>query len=162
MIKKLLKYTAISVLLLVGLCSFGPRKHQQQSIKDICGRPIISLCGENKGTYYYEDGKEITAYIGGVEFKGGSDSLSNYLLGKYVNHRDYNYEEFNIGEDFIVLLNKRLEVEEVRILYRRGYDNKRFYYDSIFVDEIKNTEGLWEKCVEDKEWYIYFHRQRIY
>lgn len=156
------KYIGVSVLLLVGLYSFGQKKHQQQAIKDIYGGPILSVCEEKKGVYHFEDGKEITVYIGGVEFKGGHDSLSNYLLKEYVNHPDYNFEEYNLREDFIVLLNKKLEVAEVRILYRKGYDNERFYYDSIFVNEIKNTTGMWKKTVENKKWYIYFHRQRIY
>lgn len=156
------KYIVVFIILLTGFCYCGVKKYHRQTLKDIYERPIISLLGKNKGLYYSEGGKEIIAYLGGVEFNGGNDSLSNYLLKKYVNHPDYNYEEYNLREDFIVLLNKRLEVEEVRILYRRVYDNERFYYDSIFVDEIKNTTGMWEKTVENKEWYIYFHRQRIY
>lgn len=50
----------------------------------------------------------------------------------------------------------------MRILYRKGYNNKRFYYDSVFINEIKNTTGMWEQTGEDKDWYIYFHRQRVY
>lgn len=100
--------------------------------------------------------------MGGIEFNGGRDSLSAYLGEKYVNAPHYNHEDYNIIEYFILLLNKNLEVKEVRIVYRQYDNNKRFYYDSIFVDALKNTTGMWHKTVENQEWYAYLHRQRIY
>ncbi len=67
------KYIGVSVLLLVGLYSFGQKRHKQQAVKDIYGHPILCLCEEQKGVYHFEGGKDITAYIGGIEFKGGRD-----------------------------------------------------------------------------------------
>jgi len=117
---------------------------------------------DNREIYFCENGKKIEAYLGGVEFNGGRDSLSAYLGEKYVNSPLYNYKDYNIIEYFYLLLDKNLKVKEVRILYRRYDNNKRFYYDSIFVDALKNTTGMWHKTVENQKWYTYLHRQRVY
>jgi hypothetical protein len=157
------KYIVTFVVISIGLYCCGSEKRiRQQAIKDIYGRPISFLLDDNRDIYYLEDGKRIIAYLRGVEFNGGRDSLSKYLLTKYVNHPSYNYMEYNIYEYFFILFNKNIEIKEVRIMYRKYNDNKRYYYDSIFVDALKNTSGMWHKTTEDKEWYIYFHRQRIY
>ncbi|GAK37019.1 hypothetical protein JCM15093_2233 [Bacteroides graminisolvens DSM 19988 = JCM 15093] len=65
-------------------------------------------------------------------------------------------------EYFIVLFDENLKIREVRILYRKGYNNERFFYDSIFVNALKNTTGMWHKTIENKKWYTYLHRQKIY
>ncbi len=156
------KFILIFIGVSIGFYCSGVGKNKEQPIKDVYDRPIIDSLRGNECVYYSEDGKEITTYLGGVEFNGGRDSLSNYLLKKYVNHPHFNNEEYNIIEHFILLLNKNLEIKEIRIVYRKGYDNKRFYYDSIFIDALKSTTGMWYKTVEDKEWYVYLHRQRVY
>ena len=157
------KYSAILVGVFLGFhCCRSEKDIQKQSVKDIYGHPVSYLLEDNRNIYYCEDGKKIKTYLGGVEFNGGRDSLSEYLLEKYVNHPSYDYHEYNIIEYFYLLLNKNLEVKEVRILYRKYDNNKRFYYDSIFIDALKNTTGMWHKTVENQEWYTYLHRQRIY
>ena len=159
------KYVALFVGILTGLfyCCGVEKNIQQQAIKDIYGRPISYILDQNRDAYYREDGKKIIAYYNrGVEFNGGRDSLSEYLSEKYVNHPSYDYHEYNMIEYFIILFNKNLDIIEVRIVYRSGYNNKRFYYDSIFVDAIKSTSEMWHKTVENQEWYVYLHRQRVY
>jgi len=157
------KYIAVFIGILTGLCYCQSGKRiQQQAIKDIQGRPISSLLKDNKTTYYSENGEKIIAYVGGVEFNGGRDSLSAYLLTKYVNHPSYNYEEYNVYEYFVILFDKNLDIKEVRIMYRKYADNERFYYDNIFIDALKSTTGMWHKTVENQEWYTYLYRQRIY
>ena len=136
---------------------------RQQALIDIHGQPIIYLLDENKAVYYREDGfKIIVHYNRGVEFIGGKDSLSVYLLTKYINHLSYNHLEYNVHENFFILFDKNLDIKEVRIMYRNNANNERFYYDNIFIDALKNTVGMWNKIVEDAEWYVYLHRQRIY
>jgi hypothetical protein len=158
------KYIVMFVGILIALCCCGSEKQiRQQAIKDIYGHPIRFLLKDNKAAYFSEDGKKLIAYSGGVEFNRGQKALKEYLDNIFYNNPDYHkHSEFNVIETFFLLLNARLDVVEVRIMYRNYADNKRFYYDSIFVDALKNTTGMWHKTGEDKEWYIYLHRQRIY
>jgi hypothetical protein len=156
-------YIAVFIGILTELCCCKSGTIiQQQAVKDIHDNPICSLLNDNKVFYYPETGERIISNFGGVEFKGGKDSLSAYLLTKYVNHPSYNYEEYGVYECFFILFDKNLDIKEVRIMYRKYAENKRFYYDSIFIEALKNTAGMWHKTVENKEWYTYLHRQRIY
>ena len=148
--------------LLEFCCCASETKIQQQAVKDIYGNPISFPLKDNRVIYYPENGREITAYIGGVEFDGGRDSLSAYLLTNYINYPSYNYEEYNVDEYFFILFDSNLDIKEVRIMHRKYADNKRFYYDNIFIEALKNTTGMWNKTVENQKWYIYLHRQRVY
>lgn len=157
------KFVLILVGVLIVFCCCGSRKKiQNQGVKDIYGHPIGFLFKDNRCVYYSTDGKRITACSGGVDFNGGRDSLSAYLGRKYINHPSYNYQEYNIYEYFIVLFDENLKIRDVRILYRKGYNNERFFYDSIFVNALKNTTGMWHKIIGGKQWYTYLHRQKIY
>ncbi len=143
-------------------CCNSEKIIQQEAIKDIYGRPISYLVKNDKVIYYSENKEKITAYVGGVEFNGGRDSLSAYLLANYVNNPNYTYEEYNVDEYFIILFDKNLDIKEVRIMHRKYANNKRFYYDSIFINALKNTTGMWYKTIENQKWHTYLHRQRIY
>ena len=150
----------ISTLLFFYSCVLQ-KNVQQDSLKDIYGNPISYLIESRKTIYFFENGKKVIAYLGGVEFNGGQDSLSTYLLTKYVNHPDYNYNEYNMIEYFFILFDRNLEIKEVRIM-KKKQDEKRFYYDNIFIDAFKSTNGMWHKTVEGKRWYIYMHQIRVY
>ena len=155
------KHNIIVVGLLIGLyCCGSEKKIQQQAIKDIYDRPISYLLKDNKDIYFCEDGKKIIAYFRGVEFNGGRDSLSAYLNDVYYNHPSYNYEEYYMLSSFFILFDKNLNIVEVRIMKRPH--NEEFYYDNILIEALKSTTGMWHKTVDDKEWYIYLHSQRIY
>lgn len=151
----------IGILLGIYCCKSGI-EIQQKAVKDIYGNPICYLLKDNKVIYFSETGEKIRANFGGVEFNGGRDSLSAYLLTKYINHPSYIYDEYNVYECFYILFDKNLNIKEVRIMDRKYAYNKRFYYDNIFIETLKNTTGMWSKIVDNKEWYIYMHRQRIY
>jgi hypothetical protein len=134
----------------------------QNPIKDINGNPIINRIGSDSIiSYIKEDGTTLISYMGGVEFSGGRESLKAYLDSAYYNNPYYDYSEFNVFEYFYILFDKDLNIEEIRMSYRNYADNKRFYYDSIFVDALKTSTGRWYKTGVDKEWYIYLHRQKI-
>jgi len=132
-------------------------------IKDTDGCPIIEKVDSTKVYYIKEDGIKMIAYLGGIEFNGGKDVLKELLDSVYYNNPDYhNYSEFNVLENFFILFDNNLNIKEVRVMYRIYADNERYYYDNIFVDALKNTTGLWHKTIENQEWYVYLHRQRIY
>lgn len=158
-----LRYIGLFITLLIGFYGCGSEKEiRQQAIKDIDGRPISFLLKNDRGLYYSVNGKKKTAYFGGVEFNGGRDSLSEYLLSKYVNHPDYNYNEYNVYEHFFILFDKDLNIKEIRIMHTKYAGKERPYYDTIFINALKGTTGMWHKTVENQKWYIYLHRQRIY
>lgn len=95
------KYITIFILVLMTIyCCKSGAKIQQQAIKDIYGKPISFMIKDDKAVYYTESGKKIIANFGGVEFNGGRDSLSMYLLTRYINHPEYNFQEYNIDERF--------------------------------------------------------------
>lgn len=154
------KNELISVFVIIMLCYFfTASKTNGQPIVDINGLVII----ENvNGEVFYvkENGERIRVYSKTIEFNGGKDSLSAYLGKKYINHPDYNYTDYNMLETFFVLFDEKLNIVEVRIMKRPH--NEKFYYDSIFIDALKSTKGMWYKIVENKEWYYYMHRQRVY
>ena len=158
-----LRYIGLFITLLIGFYGCGSDKEiRQQAIKDIDGRPISFLLKNDRGLYYPINGEEKTVYFGGVEFNGGRDSLSEYLLSKYVNHPDYNYNEYNVYEHFFILFDKDLNIKEIRIMHRKYAGKERPYYDTIFINALKGKTGMWRKTVENQKWYIYLHRQRIY
>lgn len=157
------KHIILSIGVLIGFCCCtSHNKTQRQFTQDIHGYPLTSLLKDDKAIYHTENGEKLIANVGGVEFNGERDSLSAYLLSKYIHHPNYNNIEYNVCEHFFILFNEHLDIKEVRIMYRKYANNERFYYDTIFVDALKNTTGMWHKTVENKKWYYYLHRQRIY
>ena len=155
------KYITLFVGVSIGFYCCGSEKNiRQQAAKDIYGHPIGFLLEDNKNIYYTEKGKKIITYIGEIEFNEGKDSLAAYLNDVYYNHPSYNYEEYNMWSLFFILFDKNLNIVEVRIMKRPR--NEEFYYDSIFIEALKSTAGMWHKTVEGKEWYIYLHGQRIW
>ena len=81
-------------------------------------------------------------------------ALGNFICCPAVSYNLERLVDFQFDEN--------LKIREVRILYRKGYNNERFFYDSIFVNALKNTTGMWHKTIENKKWYTYLHRQKIY
>ncbi|WP_353331802.1 hypothetical protein [Bacteroides sedimenti] len=158
-----LRSFVLLIVLFIGFCGCSSgKKIRQQAIKDIYGQPISFLLKKNREIYYSVNGEKKIAYPGGVEFNGGNDSLSAYILSKYVNHPDYNYDEFNVNEYFFMLFDKDLNIKGIRIMHKKYAPKERPYYDSIFINALKSTAGMWRKTVENQEWYIYLHRQRVY
>lgn len=141
----------------IGLFACKPKYGLQKlAIMDIYNRPISTLLKDDKVAFFTENGEKKIAHIGGVEFIEGRDSLISYIKRVYYkNPNYYKYGEFNVLERFFVLFNKKLEIVEVRIMYRQYANNERFYYDSIFVNAIKSTSGMWYKTVKDKNYYTY-------
>jgi hypothetical protein len=132
-------------------------------IVDINGLVIIDKVSDNKVSYVRENGERIEVFSKGIGFYGGQEALKKYLDSIYYNNPDYhNYSEFNILESFIILFDAYLNIKEVRIMSRHNTENKRFYYDDIFINALQSTNGKWHKIIENKEWYYYLHRQRIY
>ena len=155
-------HISIFIGILFGFACCGSHKtNQQQVVKDIQGYPIYSLLKNNKFLYYTKDGKKLIADVGEIEFTGGRDSLSAYLLTRYINHPNYNYREYNVYEYFFILFDENLDIKEIRIMGLKYADRTKFYYD-IFIESLKNTIGMWYKKTENKKWYIYLHRQMIY
>lgn len=156
-------FIAVFIAFLTGFYGCGSEKKiQQQATKDIYGRPISFLLKDDRVIYYSANGEKKMAYFGGVEFNGGQDSLSAYLLSRYVNHPDYNYDEYNVYEYFVILFDKDLNIKEIRIMHKKYAGNERPYYDTIFINELKSTAEMWHKTVENQEWYTYLHRQKVY
>jgi hypothetical protein len=153
----------VILALFFSCCPCAISKIDNKPIKDINGLIIINKVNKDKVTYVRENGERIGVNKRGLEFNGGDDALKTYLDSVFYNNPDYQkHSEFNVLENFIILFDKDLDIKEVCIMYRDYSNNTRFYYDSIFVDALKNTTGMWHKTVKDKEWYIYLHRQRIY
>ena len=150
----------VFVFLLVGLSCCSITKTSLNFVKDIDGYPIAERIDSTEVYYVKKEGEKLVSYFRGVEFNGGCDSLSAYLNDVYYNHPSYNYEEYYMLSIFFILFDKNLNIVEVRIMKRPH--NEKFYYDSILIVALKNTTGMWHKTVEDKEWYTYLHRQRIY
>lgn len=156
-------YIILFIAIAIGFCfCTSQNKVQPQFVEDISGYPVSSLSKDGKVIYYTKDGKKVIANVGGVEFNGGRDSLSAYLLQKYVDHSGYNYDEYNVYEHFILLFDENLDIKEVRIINRKHRDNKRSYYDTIFVEALESTRGMWHKTIENKKWYFHIHNQYIY
>lgn len=156
-------YVILYIGFIIVFCSCTSQKNtQRQFIRYIYDCPVSSLLKDGKAIYYTENGEKIIANVGGVEFDGGKDSLSAYLLSKYINHPNYNHTEYNVYEHFLILFDEHLDIKEVRIMHRKYADNERFYYDNIFIEALKSTTGMWHKTVEGKKWYYYLHRQWIY
>lgn len=159
--KYIMLFTSIIILSLIS-CAIT-KSIPDNSIPDIHGHPIIRNTNDSTSEYISENGQTIIVYINGIEFNGGKEYLKQYLDSCfYSNPNYYKHSEFNVVERFFILFDSELNIRDVRIMYRSYGDNKRYYYDRIFVDAIKNTIGKWHKIVEDKKWYIYFHHQRIY
>lgn len=135
-----------------------------KSIIDINGHVIIDKVSNKTVSYVLENGAHINAYYQkGIEFNGGHDSLEKLLNKVYYNNPDYNkYPEFNNLENFIILFDTNLNIKEVRILSRQPVDSTKYYYESLFIEALKNTYGMWHTDVKRKDWYIYLHRQKIY
>lgn len=156
-------YIGAFILFLIGFQCVSSKRTNSYSIKDINNYPIIKRIDSSKVYYVKKDGTKLIGCLGGVEFNGGNDILKKHLDSIYYSNPNYNnYSEFNVLENFFILFDEKLNIEEVRIMNRRYANNERFYYDSIFVNALKNTTGMWHKTIEDQEWYIYLHRQRIY
>jgi len=153
-------YIGVFVLFLVGLSCCSIRKTSLDFVKDIDGYPIVEKIDSTEVYYVKKNGEKLIAYFKGVEFNGGRDSLSAYLNDVYYNHPSYNYEEYNMLSLFFILFDKNLNIVEVRIMKRPR--NEEFYYDDILIEALKSTTGMWHKTVDNKEWYIYLHSQRIY
>jgi hypothetical protein len=150
------------VLFLICFPCCSLTKTSSNPIKDINGYSIIEKIDSSKVYYVKEDGVKLIAGLGGIEFNGGKDALKTYLDSAFYNNPDYhNYREFNVLENFFILFDENLNIEEIRIMYRNYADNKRFYYDSIFVDALKNSSGRWHKTVLNNGLYTYFHRHRV-
>lgn len=146
---------------IIPCCS--PSDTTSNHIRDINGCTIIEKIDSSKVYYVREDGGKLIANLGGLEFDGGKDSLKTYLDSVFYNNPDYhNHSEFNVLENFFILFDENMNIEEVRIMYRNYADNKRFYYDSVFVNALKTSTGRWHKTVSNNGWYTKFHRHRIY
>lgn len=151
----------IGILFTIYSCKSG-MNIQQKAVKDIYGKPICYLLKNNDVIYFSDEGVKIKAILGGVEFNKGPDSLSKYLLKKYVNNPSYKYDEYNIHEYFYILFDNNLVIKEVRILGGKYTSGKRFDFENIFIETLKNTNGMWRKIIANKEWYLYIHSQKIY
>lgn len=129
-------------------------------VTDLSGKPLYHPSHSDELIYYLETGEKIIATDNGVEFCEGRDSLSNYLSIKYVNHPNYNWIDYNMRIFFTILFDKDLTIKEVRVSNR--YDKHKYPFEDIFIQELKNTEGKWCKLKPGKEWYYYFHVQKVY
>lgn len=153
----------ISVILISNCQSTIGQETTSNHIKDINGCIIIEKTDSSKVYYVREDGGKLITNLGGLEFDGGKDSLKAYLDSIFYNNPDYhNHSEFNVLEFFFILFDENLNIVEVRIMHRNYAENKRFYYDSIFVNALKNSKGRWNKTIPDNGWYTYIHRHRIF
>jgi len=163
MISKLYKIRLFLILILFSSCAFQ-KKIEKKTVIDINGKPIIENFHNNKCKYIDINNNSIEAYLNGIEFYGGDKRLKNYLDSIYYNNSNYKnkYEDcFNITERFFVLFDKDLNISEIRIMYRKYANNERFYYDSIFVNALKSTNGRWHKTIQNKKWYIYLHVHNV-
>ncbi len=93
-----------------------------------------------------------------VQFKGGYDSLSAFCDSMYHTRKDYDYEELNARAIYTILFDKDLKIEEIRIIRRIGFDNKKYNYDNLIKKILLSTKGKWIKTKEDNsEWSIYMN-----
>ncbi len=158
-IKKTVKLSLLLYLIFFGGCQ-SSKNATSLIVYDLYEKPLYHPSSSDELIYYLETGEKIIATDNGVEFCEGRDSLSNYLLIKYVNHPNYSWIDYNMRIFFVILFDKDLEIKEVRISNR--YDKHRYPFEDIFIQELKNTEGMWCKLKPEKEWYYYFHVQKIY
>ncbi|WP_291528470.1 hypothetical protein [Bacteroides sp. UBA939] len=160
------KNRQINILIIIVLsfscCSCTTPRMGSKPIVDINGFVIIDKVS-NKSVFYIRENGERIKCSKGIEFDGGREALKGYLDSVYYNNPNYHkYSEFNVLETFIILFDEYLNIKEVRIMHRYYADNERFYYDSLFVNALQNTNGKWYENIQNKKWYYYLHRQRIY
>lgn len=115
----------------------------------------VSQSGRPKIYYYF--GKITEKVSSDIRFVGGYRALTNYFDSLYFNREDYNEDELNALFYYTILFNKKLEIKEIKIIQREGYDNLKYDYDSLIKKILFSTEGQWEKSVnvnDQQRWYL--------
>ena len=158
-IRKHFQIVIVCFFFVLGSC-LSQKNITKQPVKDSFGKILYCPIDSDKTIYYLETGEKIIATNNGVEFCKGRDSLSNYLSVKYVNHPNYGWIDYNMHLFFVILFDKNLTIKEIRIV--NGYDKYHYSFEDIFIEELKNTEGMWCKSKPGKDWYFYFHVQKVY
>lgn len=86
----------------------------------------------------------------GVVYKGGFDKFQQYQDSLYW--RFYNGMEMNVTCWYTLLFDKQLNIKEVKIVRRNGYNNSRYNFDQLIKRILLSTEGNWRidnsMCIE--------------
>ena len=150
----IIRYLLFSLLLLFpAICS--SQETDTDYVRDAYGMPLFDLTEEDSLYYTYitTRGERLKVRRFGVEFRGGRDSLYDYVMSAY-------YKQVNDNSDysqtilFDILFDKELQIKEIRQLPRKFmYKEERNH--KLFTSILKSTSGKWYKLVEGDNWYLY-------
>lgn len=93
-----------------------------------------------------------------IQFKSGYSDLSKFCDSLYFATVNKPEVELNAMALYTILFDKKLAIEEIKIIKRLGYSNRGIYnYDSLVVDILKSSEKYWIKIAPytDNDWYFY-------
>lgn len=161
----IIKRLSIAFLFFVSMALCGQNKNDIGSkvyfnVED--SMPVLRVdtaFQEGKPSIYYYFGKKIEKVSSDVRFIGGYQALSCYFDSLYFNREDYDENELNALFYYTILFNEKLEIKEVKIIQREGYNNLKYDYDSLIKRILFSTEGQWEKSIKansHEKWYLKF------
>lgn len=131
------------------------------SIKDIYGRVFLCDLTEKSCIYVDDNVDKVRVNLCGLEYEGGIRRLHEYLDSAYYNSSNFNQDEYNITEMFFLYFDEFLNIREVRIMKRSYANNDRYYYDSVLINALKNTQGQWTTAVSNGDGHMYICKCRV-
>lgn len=150
---------AICVIMLAITISCGSKynpiyvSHQQPSEPGLPGIKLDTLKNHEIIRYTYM-GVEIIASLD-IESTMDNNQLDSFLDSVYYLNKK-NPIDINGLAYYCILFNEELNISEVRILKRYGFEKKDNETDSIIIKSIRSTEGFWKNKSENHcKWYIY-------
>ena len=152
----------ITVICLYSVKCFAQKHDTSDFIKDIHDIPIfgnydsIANCWE----YLTLDKKRILVNPE-IEYIEGRDSLNRYCRRKYYELISPTYNELNYVVLLSILFDKHLNIKEIRII-KPIFPYHREYYENLFIQIAKSTQGKWKKTTENRDWYIHFIAERFF
>ena len=148
------------LLLFPAMCS--SQETGTDYVRDAYGLPLFDLTEEDSLYYTYitTRGERLKVRRFGVEFRGGRDSLYDYVMSAYYKQRNDDMDSYQIML-FYILFDKELQIKEIR-----QYPHKFIYKEErnrkLFTSILESTSGRWYKLVGGDEWYLYAFITRRY
>ena len=144
-----------ALLLLLPVVCLSQKNDTTYSV-DTYGLPLAKfLEGDSlHHVHVMRDGTHVKVRILGVEFQGGRDSLNSYVMAAYYRQVGYDYCDYQQMIPFLILLDKDLQVREVRQMGPEFLCKEERNY-KLFTDILMGTSGKWDKIVDGEDWYQY-------
>jgi hypothetical protein len=131
---------------------------KQKITYDVDTMPVFSIYShDNKVNFdYYFVSKDSVSID--IQYDGGYKSLSAYCDSLYFCREDYDYTELNARAYYTILFDHDLNLKEIKIIKRLGYDNLEYNYDELIKRILFSTEGRWMKRnnKDNSKWYFYY------